>query len=148
MGFLQGYVIWLVAGVLIMLLEFEFPGFVIFFFGVGAWITGVLVWIGLITSLNAKLLTWIISSIILLILLRKYVKNIFYGFTSKKDKGNELEDEFIGKTVEVFEKTGPDYQVGKVKFQGSYWKAKSKDEKNVGDKATIVAKDNITLTIA
>jgi inner membrane protein len=147
MIFLEGYVIWFIAGVIIMLFEFEFPGFIIFFFGVGAWITGFGIAFGILESLDAKMLTWIISSVLLLFVLRKYVKNIFLGFTSKTDSGEKQTDDFIGKTVEIAEKTGPDFQIGKVKFQGSFWKAKSKEVKNVGEKATIVGKENITLTI-
>lgn len=145
--FIYNPVVWLIIGVLILIVEFEFPGFVIFWFGVGAWFVALILWLGIIESLNAILFTWIISSVILLISLRKWMKSIFGGFVSETSKGANLENEYIGKIAEVIEDIGPDFKAGKIKFQGSYWKAQSKELKKGGEQCEIIGKENITFTV-
>ena len=50
---------WFLLGVVLMLSEMAIPGFVIFFFGVGAWITALCLWIGIGGEFNTQLIIFL-----------------------------------------------------------------------------------------
>ncbi|MCK4689902.1 MAG: NfeD family protein, partial [Candidatus Marinimicrobia bacterium] len=74
--FLKPELIWFLLGLVMLLMEFVLPGLIIFFFGVGACIVALICLI-LPISLNLQLVIFIISSVILLLTLRKWLKGIF-----------------------------------------------------------------------
>ena len=85
--FLKPEVIWLIIGILLLIAEFAVPGLIIFFFGVGACITAL---VCLLTDIgiNGQLLIFIISSVVCLIALRRWLKGLFYGHvTSRQEIG-------------------------------------------------------------
>lgn len=137
--------IWLIAGLLMIGAEFIIPGFVIFFFGVGAIILSVLTWLipGLRSNYILQLILWLASSGLTLAFLRKFFSKIFKG----KEQRDTGEDEFVCKTAEVIEpilKNKP----GRVSFEGTTWKAIAYDEIiKAGDIVEILKKDNLTLIV-
>ena len=69
LGFVHGLgrlpvsaLLWFLFGLGIMVLELVQPGFIVIFFGIGAWVTALLVWLGVLQSLNAQLLAFLASS--------------------------------------------------------------------------------------
>jgi inner membrane protein len=137
--------IWLLAGVLLMGLELLTPGFVVFFFGIGALMTGLLSLLipGLSSSILAQLLTWSAGSLLSLFIFRRFFKKIFSGKVIE-DPGT---DEFVGQTAEVLEpitRNNP----GRISFQGTTWKALTAGpDLAPGDRVTITKKDNLTFTV-
>ncbi len=114
-------IIWFFIGLLLFLAELVLPGFVIFFFGLGAWITAL---VCLITNpgVNLQILIFAVSSAVLLLALRKMIqKRFFYRDEGRSEK---VEDEFTGKEAIALSDIEPGKQ-GKVEFKGTTWNAES-----------------------
>jgi membrane protein implicated in regulation of membrane protease activity len=129
----------------LILLEFSNPGLITIFFGIGAWIVSVIC-LFLDISLNLQLSIFLISSVLLLVSLRKWFKTLF---TRKPGTGRvegEVADEFIGRKAVVTEKITPNRK-GRVEFRGSYWTAESNETIPEGASVEITDKDNITLIV-
>ena len=137
-------VIWFIIGLIMILLEFALPGVIIIFFGIGAWITAILSWI-FVLGINNQLKVFIISSLVLLISLRKWLKNIFYGQIESSQKPGENLEDLLGEEAIVTRpiKTGS----GKVRFRGTDWKAKSKHPIPKDEVVKIIDKESITLIV-
>jgi len=143
--FLRPEVIWFLIGLALLIMEFVLPGLIIAFFGVGAWIVAL---VCLITDIgiNTQLIIFIVSSVLSLLCLRKWLKGIFLGHTvSKQDLKQNLE-EFIGQRAVVKENITPKAG-GKVEFHGTNWEARADEEIAEGTVVKIVGNDNITLKV-
>lgn len=137
--------IWFIAGLAMILLEFVAPGVVIVFFGIGAWAVAMGMWIGLIESVPAQCITFAISSLLLLFVLRRYVTSWFVGGSS--NGGGNVEDEFIGKTVRVVRTIGGGEETGKVEHKGAEWNARCNEELSPGRFATVIRRDGLELIV-
>jgi len=143
--FLTPEVIWFLIGLVLLLMEFALPGLIIGFFGVGAWIVAIVCWIADI-GINAQLGIFIASSVLSLLVLRRWIKGVFLGHAgSKQDLTHNLE-EFVGQRAVVKEKIMPKVG-GKVEFHGCNWEAQADEEITEGTVVEIVGKDNITLKV-
>lgn len=143
--FLTPEIIWFLVGLVLLILEFAMPGLIIGFFGVGAWIVAIVCLMNDI-GINAQLALFIGSSVLSLLLLRRWLKGVFLGHEgSKQDLTHNL-DEFIGERAVVKEKILPKLG-GKVEFHGSNWEAEADAEIAEGVAVEIVGKDNITLKV-
>jgi membrane protein implicated in regulation of membrane protease activity len=136
-------VIWFIIGLVLLLLELVMPGFVIFFFGVGAWITALLC---LFTNpgINIQVIVFAVSSVLALIIFRRMIKNKF--IYNKDDRSEAVEDEFTGKEAIAIADFGPD-KTGKVEFKGTSWNAESESEIKTGQIVVIIEKENIKLIV-
>ncbi|MFB6317344.1 NfeD family protein [Saccharicrinis sp. FJH54] len=141
---LQPHIIWFLVGIVLLLLELAIPGIFVIFFGAGAIITAVASYIFDI-DINVQILVFVISSVILLFALRRWLKRKFFDKTGEKD--NTLEDEFIGKRA-VAETAFKKGQTGKVTFKGTSWSARCADsDVKKDDILTIIDKESITLIV-
>jgi inner membrane protein len=134
-------VIWFLAGFAFFLLEFVVPGLVFFFFAVGAWVVALLTMF-LDLSFNAQLVTFLISSGLSILLLRKWLKKVI---ASRRDH-SEVEDEFVGKTALAETFIGPENE-GMVSFRGTTWRAYSEDTIQKGELVVIVGNQSIKLFV-
>ena len=76
----QPWLIWAIVGVVCIGLEMLLPGFVIFFFGLGALATALFSLIPLVTALVwLQILLFVIFSVVSLIVLRRRFAKIFAG---------------------------------------------------------------------
>jgi inner membrane protein len=151
--FSEGFsaLVWFIAGVAFFLLELVVPGFVIFFFGIGAWVVGIAALFGL-DNLTLQLIIFLVVSILSLVLLRKKVHGIFKGkenkFDSKDDnKLEEFIEDVIGKKATVINDIIPGGINGRVEFRGTQWKAEADEEIKAGSIVEITCRDNITLKV-
>ncbi|HUX50989.1 MAG TPA: NfeD family protein [Spirochaetia bacterium] len=138
--------LWALAGLLLIGAELLVPGFVIFFFGVGALITAVLTGIipGLSGHLGLQALLWLGSTGLFVGLLRKRFARIFRG-TLLEGRGVGAND--IGKKAIVTERISEDAP-GRVRYAGTTWKAMSYAEPfEVGEEVIIIEKNNLTYTV-
>jgi inner membrane protein len=142
---LKPELIWFIAGLIMFLAEFTMPGLIIFFFGVGAWLVA-LICLFTDISINLQLTLFLIASILLLISLRKWLKNIFVGRTGQKQSADELLQEFVGKKAVVTREINPQAG-GKVEFHGTNWNAEADEIINRGTSVEIIGKNNITLKV-
>lgn len=140
-NFANPAVVWFVLGFIFFILEFAMPGFILFFFAVGAWIVALLS-LAVDFSTNVQMLTFLSSSIVTILLFRKWIKKILW---TKKFSGG-LEDEFLGKTGTAETHIGPGRD-GKVDFKGTHWNARSADKIERGEQVTIVGNESILLLV-
>ena len=85
---------WFILGLGLFLLELVMPGFIIFFFGLGAWITALICLIGH-PGINLQIIIFAVTSTLLLIALRKIIQKKFLN--SNRTRSDDVEDEFTGK---------------------------------------------------
>jgi len=140
--FLNSSVLWFGIGLVLFLLEFILPGFIFFFFGIGAWIVAILTLFTDI-SLNVQLAIFLASSIVSVLLFRNYLKNKL-GVDKKYPQ--VLEDEYVGKIALAETPLGPGIN-GKVEFKGASWDALSEDAIAPGENVIITETRSILLIV-
>ena len=138
---------WFLIGLGIMLVELALPGFVIIFFGIGAWITAFLVWVGVLDSLNAQLLAFVGASIASLLALRGWLQRTVQGRVSDEELSETGLDDFIGHKAKVSVAISPDSTEGRVDFRGTGWAASARVAIPAEVTVRIVSKDNLTLQV-
>ncbi|MBU8872040.1 MAG: NfeD family protein [Gemmatimonadales bacterium] len=139
--------IWFIAGLALVLAEFMVPGVILVFFGVGAWITALTSWLGWTDGWTSQLMTFAISSIVLLVVLRRRFRSRFFGYVGNTQNPDENMDEFTGKSVKVIADIAPGDDTGRVEFKGASWKATSDTPIITGALAVIVSVDGINLKV-
>ena len=128
-----------------MLAELISPGFVIFFFGLGAATVAVCKWAIPGLSLAWQLALFSIFSIVYLVLLRRWVKNVFRGETDAISE--KIESEYVGRIGKVIEATRPDVP-GRIVLGDAEWAAISEQPIDVGTTVKVVKQANLTFTVA
>ena len=139
---LNAPVIWFIIGFLFFLLEFAVPGFILFFFGIGAWVVAGITFFSDI-SLNLQIFIFLGTSLLTVLLFRNWLKNKLGMMNPPK---NVLEDEIIGKTAKAETPIQPGQQ-GKVYFKGASWSATSADNIHIGEEVSIIGYDSIVLIV-
>ncbi len=134
-------VIWFIAGFVLFLIEFGVPGLIFFFFGVGAWITAL---VFLITGIdfNFKMVVFLASSVVFLLVFRKWMKNLLWS----KKNSSEIEDEFVGKIGMALSAISPGRD-GKVDFKGTVWDARADEAIDAGEQVIVTGNDSILLIV-
>jgi inner membrane protein len=135
--------VWFIIGLVLFLLELVLPGFVIFFFGVGAWITALFCLIAN-PGINLQVIIFALTSVLSLMLLRKMIQNRF--FYSKEELSKEVEDEFSGREAVAVNDFEPG-KTGKVDFKGTSWKAESSSPIHKDDRVIIKEKKDFKLIV-
>ena len=139
--------IWFLAGLALVLFEFTVPGVILVFFGLGAWITSLTTWVGLTDGWTSQLLTFSVSSVLLLVLLRQWFRAKFFGHLTGGQDPLENLDEFKGQVVIVTADIDP-ARGGKVEYKGADWSAQCDTALPAGARAVIQSVDGITLVVS
>ncbi len=134
---------WFLIGIFFYVVELVLPGFVIFFFGIGAWCTALAVYLADI-SLSAQLGVFLITSLITLFLLRKYIQTVFIG--SAQDDDASVRAQPVSDIGVVMEDIVPPGK-GRVKYGGSFWKAVADEPIRSGTTVKIIGQDNLEVTV-
>ena len=143
MNFTAAAWIWLYIGAFLMLAELVSPGFVIFFFGLGAATVALFKWIFPSMPLSWQLALFSVFSIIYLLVLRRYVKKIFAGDTEAKD---QLENEHVGRIGKVVAAITP-VVPGRVLLGDAEWSAEADERIEAGATVKVVAQHNLTMRV-
>lgn len=137
--------VWVFLGLFFLFTEMMCPGFIIFFFGLGALFTAGLYYLVDGLSFHWQVTLFLCTSLSTLALGRCCFKSTFKGkqeqLTSDAD-----DDGFIGCKVKVVEAISPETP-GRIELHGSTWCATAKTTLDVGQKVTIVARNNITFVV-
>jgi len=141
--FARPEVIWFIMGLVLLLLELVIPGFVIFFFGIGAWITALICLIAN-PGINLQVIIFAVTSVLALLAFRKIIQKKF--IYTRDDRSDAVEDEFTGKEAVVKEDILPG-KTGKVEFKGTSWKAESDSEVKAGQAVIITKKESFKLFV-
>jgi len=135
--------VWFLLGLVLFLLELVIPGFFIFFFGLGAWVTALICLIGE-PSTDLQIIIFAVVSVLSLVALRKMIqKKFFYHDENLSDK---VEDEFTGKDATAIEDFSAE-NTGKVEFKGTSWKAESSTQIKAGQTVIIKSKEDFKLKV-
>jgi len=141
-SFLSAAVLWFIIGFIFFLLEFAIPGFILFFFGLGAWTVAIASFFVDI-SINAQLVIFLSTSILTVLLFRNWVKN---KLGMMRSNTQSLPDEIIGKMATAETIISPGNQ-GKVYFKGASWQANSEDQIEPGEEVQITGNESIILNV-
>ena len=146
MEFLTAKWLWLYLGAVLMLLEILAPGFVIFFFGLAAATIGLLLFV--LPSTFDLTLTWQLAlfsffSVLYLVTLRRYVKNVFLGDTAG---GTALQSEYIGRLGKVVERIRPEAP-GRILLGDAEWSATADVRLDPGTEVKVVDQQNLTMKV-
>ena len=136
---------WLIIGVMLLFLELAVPGFVLFFFGLGALITSLGAYL-FDLSLNWQLALFIIGSLASLFSLRNVIQR---RFLQAPLEGEEDDD---GQLVTPGEKGVVDGRIeppgeGRIKYSGTYWRATADEVINEGEIISIVSQKGLIIHV-
>jgi membrane protein implicated in regulation of membrane protease activity len=118
-------------------------GFWVGFFGLGAIVAGVLLWVGVVESVNAQLATFVLASVLPLILFRRSLVRWL-----NRDKPIVPIGDAAGQTAVVVSEINPG-AMGRVEFQGSTWDAEaaSGERLSPGTRVRITHQDGTRLFV-
>ena len=132
--------IWFIAAVILLLLEFVIPGLFVVFFGFGALLTALSVFL-FEPSLAGQFLIFSVTSVLSLVLLRKVLMNRLFNADQV-----DPDEEFVGHFGSCLEKIEPGGQ-GKVEFKGTNWSATSESPVEKGQKVRVTNKEGLLLIV-
>jgi membrane protein implicated in regulation of membrane protease activity len=135
--------IWIIIGAAMLIAELLSVSFVFAFLSLGALVTALLTWIGVLPAINAQLLCFSIVSVVSLFGLRKPLKAFI-------KRGKSLEySEYIGDKATVV-KAIPLQGEGRIFYRGTEWIAIAKDGQEIhkGKQVIIKELDGIKLIVS
>ena len=133
------FLIWFLIGTGFLFAELQASGFILIFFTAGCWITSVVVWLTDI-SVTWQIILSIVSSLVLLVALRKYSIKTFKGDKiSSVDEA--MADAKIGKIAVVTRDIAP-HVPGEIKAMGSFWRAEA--DTKIAEGASVVIESRAT----
>jgi membrane protein implicated in regulation of membrane protease activity len=138
--------LWTLAGIVLVFVELIVPHFVLAFFGGGALVTALTTALGLTPTLASQLGVFIVSSLLLLFLLRRYLKKTLTGNMKDTDDAQPF-DLDIGKIVTVVRDIDPHRGKGKVTYLGTHWDAMADEFIAEGESVRITGGSNLTLRV-
>ena len=146
MDFLINELVWLGAGVLLLLAELIIPGGIIVFLGLGCFVVAGALFFGLVDNWFDVVTLFFVASFVLLLMLRMVFMRFFGGDESRANTFELAED--VDQIVRVTETIGPGETVGQVELRGSFWRAQG-DGREIaeGTFARVMSRENITLMV-
>lgn len=138
------WVYWVVAALILFIVEMFTSGFAVICLAIGALggaVASLLDW-----SLEIQLLVFAVVSFVALIAVRPILKRLFF---SKGEKVQTNIDAIIGKRGVVCVEIEADDDNGRVMIDGLDWRAKSDNNEPlpVGTKVEVVERDSVILTV-
>jgi membrane protein implicated in regulation of membrane protease activity len=135
--------IFFIGGIILMIIETLVPGGVSFFLGFSGLLVGVLRWMGILVDPATSIITWLVTSVGLILAMRPVLMKYWGGESSYKLANEDVEA--MDQVVDVIESVNADDNSGRVRFQGISWQAKTLEgEIPAGSKAKIRYRDNVT----
>ena len=131
---------WFLIGLGIMVLELALPGFIVIFFGIGAWITAAAAALNLTTTLNGQLVVFLTTSIASVLVLRRWLQGTLMGRVTRQTVSETKLDDFVGHKAKVTVALSPETAGGRVEFRGTEWTASTRH--------TTVAKHKTAIWVA
>ncbi len=138
---------WFLLGFALIVSELLLPGFVVIFFGVGAWITAASIWLGLADSFDIQLVIFLVSSVLSLVLFRRHGKEYFKGKVSGMVGDVSELDDVKGERGIVVEDVVPNSLAGRVEFRGTIWNADANATIRKGTPVEILGRSDLTLKV-
>ena len=140
--------IWVIAGILLVLSELLATSIIAVFFGFSAIIVGLLLWAGIIESPEAQLVIFGVLSLVLLFTARAKLRRALVGDLADKDDSHHTFRENLGQRAVAV--TDFSSGQGRIRLNGVQWLAlaASGEEISSGDTVWIIANEGIQLTVS
>jgi membrane protein implicated in regulation of membrane protease activity len=149
MGFIEPALYWLLIGVMLLVLELALPGFVLFFFGLGALITALAAWLTPI-SIAWQLGLFILSSAASLLALRSLIrKHFFQPSADAAVAGDQDVDTLLavpGDRGVVVTSIVPPAE-GRIKYSGTFWRATADEMIEEGEIISVVRQLDLVIHV-
>ncbi len=145
---MSSHLVWFLVGVAFLVIELVQPGFVLLFFGLGAFVTAGAVLAFPELDVTLQIAGFVVASLVFLFSLRRFAIKTFTG-KSHGGTGSEEADPKIGRTATVTRAIRPGAP-GEVKCMGSFWRATAKTPLKAGALVVVTGKasaDGLTLTV-
>ena len=133
--------IWVIAGILLLVIEIFTPSFVAGSFGIGGILTAIVA--AITDNVNIQIVAFCVFSVLSFVLIRPFLKKF-----EKKETPTNM-DSLKGQTYIVAEEIGPDQKTGYLKADGDMWRAIAEKGENIkeGEKARVIRIDGNTLYV-
>jgi membrane protein implicated in regulation of membrane protease activity len=139
---------WLTIGVMLFFLEMAVPGFVLFFFALGALVTALVAWLTPV-SIAWQLALFIAASLGSLWSLRGIIQKKFLA--SASGDGDEDADEDLMRAVAgergVVSMTITPPAAGQIKYSGTFWKATADEHIEEGEIISVVLQKGLIIHV-
>ena len=137
--------LWMYLGAFLMLAELLAPGFVIFFFGLSAMTVGLIRFV----FEEAFTPTWQLAafsafSILYLVLLRRWLKEVFTG--GKDMSRSNFDNEYVGRIGKVITAIEPPL-AGRILIGDAEWAAEAAEPIAVGANVKVISQTNLTFKV-
>lgn len=138
--------LWILAGVALIIIEVLITNVVAVFFGIAAILTGLLLQFGIIESTAAQYTIFAVVSVASLVLVRGRMTHWFQGHTKDKSEEKPSFQSDIGERAAVVDdfKQGS----GRVTLNGVRWNALSNEDLKAGETVWVIANEGIELTVS
>jgi membrane protein implicated in regulation of membrane protease activity len=135
-------------GVMLLFLEMALPGFVLFFFGMGALITSLVTYLFPI-SISWQLALFIAASLVALFSLRNVIQRRFFRQSSPDGEDKEDEDVLLAVAGErgVVCMTIVPPAEGRIKYAGTFWRATADERIDEGEIISVVSQDDLVIHV-
>lgn len=133
----SSYMVWFLVGLVFVLAELGAPGLILIFFGIGAWATAAVVFFWPL-ELAGQIGVFLLTSLLSLLILRRYAKKIFQGRTSQV-ANDDIEQSDLGKTAHTTKAITPT-EAGEIKHRGTFWRAQAAQTIEVGQPVRITGR--------
>lgn len=148
MGMIDPALYWLIIGVMLFFLEMAVPGFVLFFFALGALVTALVAWLTPV-SVAWQLALFISASLVSLLSLRGVIQKKFLSSTSDAEDEEIDEDVFLAVAGErgVVSSTINPPAEGQIKYSGTFWKATADEQIEEGEIISVVKQEGLVIHV-
>ena len=138
--------IWVIAGVVLILSELLATSIVALFFGLSAIVVGLLLWAGVIDSIEMQFFIFAALSLAMLFTARSKLRRYLVGDLADSTDQHQTFRENLGQHATAV----ADFHqgMGRVLLNGVQWSAQSDDEIISNDRVWIIANDGIQLTVS
>lgn len=147
MSFIDPALYWLIIGVMLFFLEMALPGFILFFFGLGAIVTALAAWLTPL-SIAGQLALFIVSSVISVLTLRNFIQTRL--FPAPAEDG-EQEDEDVVQAAPgdkgVVAVTIEPPSEGRIKYAGTFWRATADEKIDEGEIIAVVYQKDLVIHV-
>ncbi len=137
---------WLIIGVMLFFLEMALPGFILFFFGLGAMITALVAWV-LPIAISWQLALFIVTSLFSLFTLRGMIQKRFFDSETEEDNDDlDVATATPGDRGVVCMGIFPPAE-GRIKYSGTFWRATADEKIEDGEIVTVVRQENLVIHV-
>jgi membrane protein implicated in regulation of membrane protease activity len=146
MGVIDPALYWLIIGVMLFFLELAVPGFILFFFALGALVTALVAWLSPI-SLVWQLAIFIAASLVSLLALRNLIQKKMIAPASE---GSDEDEDVMGVVSGgkgVVSMTIVPPAEGRIKYGGTSWRAIADEKIEEGEIVAIVRQKGLIIHV-